>query len=310
MGVYRFAGSPIAGTAEGHIGWCVDGKVIMQDASQAIGFLCDTPMVGSDYFGLLQMGLLASCRKAHCQLLITAFDLEDEDILEQVQTLIERSPMLGIVLAAPMCDMPELLQVLLAAGLPVVRIAPHTDESKTYDICLDNHQAAYDMTAHLIELGHERIAFIMGPPDHYDANARLAGYRKAMADAGLPVIPELCVHGSFDYSSGVIAGEQLLSLKPLPSAIFACNDEMAAAVLATAHRLGLRIPEDFSLAGFDDAHLARSVWPALTTCRQKVELMGHLAADFLINPPADPEPRKQLQQYELVIRESTARAAA
>ena len=282
--------------------------MIMQDASQVVGFFCDTPLVGSDYFGLLQMGLLARCRQTHCQLLITAFDLEDGDILEQVQRLIARSPMVGVVLAEPMCDMPELLQILLAAGLPVVRVAPHTDEDKTYDICLDNRQAAYDMTSHLIELGHKRIAFIKGPPDHQDANVRLDGYRQAMADAGLPVVPELCVHGSFDYSSGIIAGEELLSLKPLPSAIFACNDEMAAAVLATAHRLGMRIPEDFSLAGFDDAHIARTVWPALTTCRQKVELMGYLAADFLINPSAAPETRKQPQQHELVIRQSTAQA--
>jgi LacI family transcriptional regulator len=256
------------------------------------------------------MGLLARCRKAHCQLLITAFDLEDEGILEQVKVLIERSPMLGVVLTEPMCDMQELLQVLLAAGLPVVRIAPHTLEGVTFDICHDNQQAAYDMTTYLIELGHKRIAFIKGPPDHRDANVRLAGYRKAMADAGLAVIPELCVYGSFDYSSGVIAGEELLSLKPLPSAIFACNDEMAAAVLATAHRLRLRIPEDFSLVGFDDAPLARTVWPELTTCRQKMELMGYLAADFLINPPAGPDARNLPQQHELVIRQSTARATA
>jgi LacI family transcriptional regulator len=131
-----------------------------------------------------------------------------------------------------------------------------------------------------------------------------------MDDAGLPVDDKLCVQGTFDYSAGVIAAEQLLAIKPLPTAILACNDEVAVAVLATAHRLGMRIPEDFSLAGFDDAPIARSVWPMLTTCRQKMELMGYLAADFLINPPAAPEARKRPQQHELVIRQSTARARA
>jgi LacI family transcriptional regulator len=131
-----------------------------------------------------------------------------------------------------------------------------------------------------------------------------------MADAGLPVLEELCAQGTFEYNSGLMAGEELLSVKPLPSAIFACNDEMAAGVLAAAHRLGLRIPEDFSLAGFDDAPLARTVWPELTTCRQKMELMGYLAADFLINPPSAPEARKRPQQHELVIRQSTARCCA
>jgi len=282
----------------------------MQDPSHLVGFFCDTPMVGSGYFGMLQMGLMARCRKAHCELLIKAFDLKDADIPEQAQRLIARSPLLGVVLTEPMCDMHELVKVLIASGAPVVRIAPHSQDGATFDICHDNQQAAYELTTYLIGLGHKRIAFIRGPADHGDANVRFAGFRKAMEDAGLVVDEKLCVQGTFEYSSGLMAGEELLSIKPLPSAIFACNDEMAAGVLAAAHRLGLRIPEDFSLAGFDDAPLARTVWPELTTCRQKMELMGYLAADFLINPPASPEARKRPQQHELVIRQSTARAKA
>ena len=217
----------------------------MQDASQLdgshlVGFFCDTPMVGSGYFGMLQMGLMARCRKSQCELLIKAFDLKDTDIPEQVQTLIARSPLLGVVLTEPMCDRQDLLKLLFAAGLPIVRIAPHTQEGATFDICLDNHQAAYDMATYLIGLGHKRIAFIKGPADHGDANARFAGFYKAMVEAGLPVAEELCLRGSFEYSSGLLAAEQLLSIRPLPSAIFACNDEVAAAVLATAHRLGLK----------------------------------------------------------------------
>jgi LacI family transcriptional regulator len=282
----------------------------MRDASHLVGFFCDTPMVGFGYYGLLHTGLLAACRKAQCELLVKVFDFHDTDIPEQVLALIARTPLLGVVLPEPMCDMQDLLKVLLAAGVPVVRIAPHTQDGATFDICVDNHQAAYDMTTYLIGLGHKRIAFIKGPPDHGDATERFAGYRKAMEDAGLPVAEKLCVQGTFLYSSGVIAGEALLSVKPLPTAIFAGNDEMAAGLMSAAHRLGLRIPEDFSLAGFDDSPLARTVWPQLTTCRQKLELIGYLAADFLINPPAAPEARKRPQRCELVIRQSTARAKA
>jgi LacI family transcriptional regulator len=282
----------------------------MRDDSRLVGFFCDSPMVGFGYYGMLHMGLLAACRKAQCELLVKAFDYEDADIPEQVQKLIVRVRLLGVVLTEPMCDMQELLKVLLAAGVPVVRIAPYSQSGATFDICLDNHRAAHDMTTYLIGLGHKRIAFIKGPPDHADAAERFAGYRKAMEDAGLPVLEKLCVQGSFLYSSGIIAGEALLSVKPLPSAIFACNDEMAAGLMSTANRLGLRIPEDFSLAGFDDSPIARTVWPQLTTCRQKLELIGYLAADFLINPPAAPEARKRPQQHELVIRQSTARVKA
>jgi LacI family transcriptional regulator len=267
-------------------------------------------MIGSGYFGMLQMGLLTRCRKENCELLIKAFHLQDLDIAEQVHALIARTPLLGVILTEPMCDMEEVVKVLSGAGVPVVRIAPHTKPGTTFDISMDNHLAAYEMTNYLIGLGHKRIAFIKGPSNHADANVRFAGFRRAMEEAGLPVLDELCVQGTFDYAAGLIAADELLAVRPLPDAVFACNDETAAAVLSTAHRLGMRIPDDFSLAGFDDAPIARTVWPELTTCRQKMELMGYLAADFLINPPAAPEARKRPQQHELVIRQSAARARA
>ncbi len=280
-----------------------------QTPSNLIGFICDTPMVGSGYLAMLQIGLMAGCRKWQCALLIKSFDVQDTDIPEQVKTLIARSPLRGVVLPETMCDMQELLDVLFAAHLPVVRIAPRSEAGSTFDICIDNEQAAYDLTTYLIGLGHKRIAFIKGPENHGDAIVRFDGFSKAMADAGLPVLEELCVRSpTFDFREGQIAAERLLSVGQLPTAVFACNDEIAAAMLATAHSRGLRIPDDFSLAGFDDVPLARSVWPALTTCRQKMELTGYQAVDFIVNPPSSTEARKRPQQHELVIRQSTARA--
>ncbi len=280
----------------------------MSAPSNLIGFFCDTPMVGSGYLAMLQIGLMAGCRKWQTALLIKSFEFSDTDIPEQALRLITQSPLRGVVLPEPLCDRQDLLDVLIAAGLPVVRIAPHYETSSTFDICIDNRQAAYDMTTYLIGLGHKRIAFINGPADHGDAKVRFAGFCKAMEDAGLAVDETLCVPASFEFTAGLSAAEELLSIRPLPSAVFACNDEIAAAVLATAHRLGLKIPDDFSLAGFDDVPLARSVWPPLTTCRQKMELTGYMAVDFIVNPPASAEARKRPQQHELVLRQSTARA--
>jgi LacI family transcriptional regulator len=280
----------------------------MSTPSNLIGFFCDTPMVGSGYLAMLQIGLMAGCRKWQTALLIKSFEFSDTDIPQQVEKLITQSPLRGVVLPEPLCDRKDVLDILIAADLPVVRIAPHYETSATFDICVDNQQAAYDMTTYLIGLGHKRIAFIKGPADHGDAKVRFAGFCQAMEDAGLPVDEKLCVQSTFDYSAGLIAGEELLAIRPLPSAVFACNDEIAAAVLATAHRQGMKIPGDFSLAGFDDAPLARSVWPALTTCRQKMELTGYLAVDFIVNPPASADAHKRPQQHELVLRQSTARA--
>ena len=281
----------------------------MQNTSQLIGFFCDTPMIGSGYLSMLQIGLMAGCRKWNCALLIKSFEFQDTDIPQQIKAVIARSPLRGVVLPEPMCDMKEVLDVLFAADLPVVRIAPHADAGPTLDICIDNRQAAYDMTTYLIGLGHKRIAFIKGPANHGDAVVRYTGFEHAMRDAGLAIDDGLCVQSaSFDFKEGLAAAEELLSKAKLPTAVFACNDEIATAVLATAHQRGLRIPEDFSLAGFDDAPLARLVWPSLTTCRQKMELTGYTAIDFVINPPTSPEARKRPQQHELVIRQSTARA--
>jgi LacI family transcriptional regulator len=283
----------------------------MQKNSLLIGFFCDTPMIGSGYLGMLQIGLMAGCRKWNCALVIKSFEFQEKDIPQQIETLIARSPLRGVVLPEPMCDMPDVLDVLHAADLPVVRIAPHAEAGATLDICIDNQQAGYDMTAYLIGLGHERIAFIKGPANHGDAIVRFSGYCRAMEDAGLPIHEELCVQSAtFDFSSGLVAAEQLLSVNPLPTAVFACNDEIAAALVGVANRKGIRIPEDMSLAGFDDAPLARTVWPTLTTCRQKMELTGYMAIDFIINPPTSAEAHKRPQQHELVIRQSTARPKA
>lgn len=279
----------------------------MAAKANLIGFFCDIPMIGSGYVGMLQIGMMAGCRKWDCALLIKSFDFQDKDIPEQVRTLIARTPVDGVILPEPMCDMEGVLNALFDAQVPVVRITPHSRSSKTLDICIDNNQAAYDLTKYLIGLGHRHIAFIRGPSDHRDANVRFDGFKRAMTEAHLSVPDEFCPGGSFDYSSGLLSAEKLLSLPERPSAIFACNDEIGAAVLAKAHSMGLKVPDDVSLTGFDDAPIAREIWPPLTTCRQKMELTGYMAVDFLIDPPHSSDARRRPQQHELVIRKSTAK---
>jgi len=267
-------------------------------------------MVGSGYLAMLQTGMLAACRKWNCTLAIKSFELQDPDIAARVEAFVSSLPLRGVILPDPLCNMPELLQLISAAGLRAVRIAPPTGTGDALNVGVDNRQAAFDMTTYLIGLGHRRIAFIKGPTDHNDANARLAGFRDAMNRAGLPIVEELCVQSStFDHSSGLDAAKRLLSVRPLPSAVFACNDEIAVAVLDTAIEQGLSIPDDLSLAGFDDAPVARTVTPALTTCRQKMELTGYTAVDCIVNPPSSAEPQRWTQAYELIIRQSTAQPA-
>jgi len=132
------------------------------------------------------------------------------------------------------------------------------------------------MTAYLLELGHTRIAFIKGHPNQTASARRFEGYQAAMQEAGIPPDQNLIQQGYFTYRSGLEATEKLLARKKPATAIFASNDDMAAAAISVAHRRGLDVPRDLSVVGFDDTPTATTVWPELTTIRQPIAAMGTL----------------------------------
>jgi LacI family transcriptional regulator len=271
-----------------------------------IGLLYDKPAMGSNYIAALQLGALTRCQELGYHLMVEAIDTQSPTLADQLQTLVSESSLSGVILTPPLSDLPSVIEPLGRTRTKIARIAPK-DHSKTiYDIRIDDRKAAFDMTAYLIGLGHKRIGFIRGKPDHSAAELRFEGFRAALTRAGLPFVPELCAQGYFTYQSGIQAGEQLLSLKQRPTAIFTSNDDMAAAVLAVSLRFNLKIPQDLSVAGFDDSPFAQGVWPRLTTCRQPITGMGAEAVAILINPPIAGAPTERFLDHELVVRESTA----
>lgn len=145
-----------------------------------------------------------------------------------------------------------------------------------------NWKGARDATNHLIELGHRRIGLVAGRANDSVSDAREHGYRSALIDAGIPYEPAIVRAGSYDRISGYEAARQLLSLEERPTAIFACSDGMAMGILEAAWLMGLRVPEDLSLVGFDDLPLASSLHPPLTTVRQPLRQMGSVAAQMLV----------------------------
>jgi LacI family transcriptional regulator len=147
---------------------------------------------------------------------------------------------------------------------------------------MDDAQAGDDMTTHLVNFGHRRIGFVKGHPSHMASEERLYGYRKALDRAGIGFEPALVIDGTFDFDSGVSAAAMLLDLPEPPTAIFAANDDMAAGVLAEAHRRAIEVPAALSVAGFDDTTLARTVWPPLTTIHQPMIELARTAAEILI----------------------------
>ncbi|PKB25897.1 LacI family transcriptional regulator [Novosphingobium kunmingense] len=234
------------------------------------------------YMFQIQKGCWDRCHEEGIRLLAQPVDVSDPRVGEEVRGLISETHVDGIVLSSPVTDCEPVLRTLDALDIPFVRISPGTNRSLTSSVFMDDTQAADDMTTHLINLGHRRIGFIKGHPNHMASDDRLFGYRRALDRAGIAFEPALVCEGEFDFDSGVRGGMALLDLKVPPTAIFAANDDMAAGVLALAHDRNLDLPGDLSVAGFDDTTLARTVWPPLTTIHQPMAELARTATDILI----------------------------
>ncbi|MER5179211.1 LacI family DNA-binding transcriptional regulator [Streptomyces sp. NPDC002896] len=202
----------------------------------------------------------------------------------------------------------EQLARLQQAQVPCVVIDPLSDPPPGVpSVGTTNWAGAYEATTHLLELGHERIGLVTGPPRHLFARARIAGYRSAMAAAGIDTPPELVRHGTYDRASGKRHVEALLRLPVPPTALFICSDHMAIGGYDALAEAGLRVPRDVSVVGFDDLPEARWVTPPLTTVRQPLKEMGGTALRTLVRLIGGEElesPRVELAT-SLVVRGST-----
>ena len=282
----------------------VAARALAGSRAYLLGFCYDNPSPG--YVSAVQVGAISACREAGYHLLVEQIDSEGQGAAAQVEALLTAVKMDGLILSPPICDRADVLEVLERRGTPFVRIAPAGGFDRGPYVHMDDRKAAYDMTQHLLSLGHRRIGFVRGHLDHSATPLRYQGFLDAMRDADLEVRPEWVVSGAFSFRSGVGAGERLLSLADRPTAIFASNDDMALGVMAAANRLGLTLPAQLSVAGFDDSPIAQAVWPQLTTIRQPVEAMARAAATMLVERVSAPAGR--LLDFERVIRGSTGPA--
>jgi LacI family transcriptional regulator len=215
-----------------------------------------------------------------------------------------------ILLPPPLCDLPAALRQLEEIGIPVVTIASARPAAHISSVCIDDYAAARTMMDHLFAAGHRDIAFVTGAPGQTPAQLCYQAYLDAMDAAGMNARCKRVADGLSTYRSGLVAAHALLGQPNRPSAIFACNDDMAAAVIAVAHGMGLRMPQDLAVSGFGNAPIAASVWPALTTIHQPVEAMVRAAVQLAIESLRKPMPaRHSLLPYTLLARESTAAPA-
>ena len=218
----------------------------------------------------------------------------------------------GAVLVMPE-ESPEELRALKRQGFHFVVVDPVNELDEDIPVVsASNASGAYHATDHLLTLGHRRIGVITGPSDGVASRRRLLGYHTALAAAGTMPVPALQVEGNFIVSGGAAGAERLLDLAEPPTAIFAFNDSMAVGALQVARALGLRVPEDLSVVGFDDTIEAEVAYPPLTTVRQPLKELGRMAVDLLFRLLADQgsEPVHVELATRLVVRSSTAAPAA
>jgi LacI family transcriptional regulator len=248
--------------------------------SWTLGLIYDNP--SPNYLFRTITGALQGCNEAGYALTLQAPGPDRRNLSAMVERFVARSRVDGVLLTPPVGDVAEVLDTLDRMGLPYARIAP-LDSRPGLGVCIDDRSAAIRVTEHLIELGHRRIAFVKGHPDHGASEARQDGYRLALMRHRIAIEENLEFEGKFDFDSGIAAGQYLLKLESPPTAIFAANDEMAAGVMQAAQQLGWKIPEQLSVAGFDDTPVSRSLWPPLTTVHQPIRHMAQRATELLID---------------------------
>ena len=241
-----------------------------------VGLLYDEPNPENenDYVTAVQTGSLLACREHGYRLLINPSRADSPDLLREVVGLQRQVD--GFIVLEPLSDLPALNQLLLDKDVNCVRVSQRPVKGLP-SISVADTDAADEMTEHLLELGHRRIGFVVGHPDHGQSHDRLAGYRRALARHDIEFDDDLVEQGYFDYESGRACARKLLSSVEPPTAIFASNDPMAMGVLSVAHAMGFHVPSELSVAGFDDSPMARHAYPPLTTVRQPIGEIARVA---------------------------------
>jgi LacI family transcriptional regulator len=276
--------------------------------SYLVGLVYGNP--SANYVVDVQHGAMTRCREKGFQLFTHQCGSKGEELTREVLGLVDQTHVDGLVITPPLSESATLIKALDRRNLPFVRIAPNELRHPSPYADMDDEGAAREMTEYLIGLGHRRIGFIIGHPEHYASGRRLLGYKAALRAHRLSYDPECVKQGYFMFDSGMECGRQLLMLPQRPTAIFASNDDMAAGALMAAHEVNLTVPAQLSVVGFDDTYVAKIVWPPLTTVHQPTYDLAYAATGLLLQGLREHDgPKFARLPHRLVIRESTGPAA-
>lgn len=276
--------------------------------SRSIGMLFGDPESG--FQARFHHSALQACDEAGYFLAAGLLDESRPDWNRQLSAFLARTRVRNMILVPPLSGASALHDRLVEEGVSFVLVSPAQSPTRIPAVRMDDFAAARQVTRHLIGLGHKRIGHISGAPDHVSSSLREEGFVAALREApGVEYRPDWIRRGLFKFEPALAAAEELLSGGDRPTAIFASNDEMAAALYFTANRLGLRVPQDLSVVGFDDVAIARTIWPRLTTVAQPYDEMSRAAVRYLARLDVDPAVRSAPDvitlDYQFLQRDST-----
>jgi LacI family transcriptional regulator len=263
------------------------------------------------FFPHVIQGITETCSNRGYFLLLSMVTVErEQDFYERV---LRGRHVDGLIMMSSDIDDP-ILPLLIRDDSPLVLVGRHPYLADVSSADVDNRDGAVQAVRHLIELGHRRIATITGPLYMVAAMDRRDGYKQALAEAAIPIRPDLIVESDFTQAGAYGAMHQVLQLAERPTAVFTGSDVMAAGALRALHEVGLRVPEDMALVSFDDLPLASILTPPLTTVHQPLNELGAAAADLLLDRLEQPDdhhqPSHKRLATHLVVRQSSGAPSA
>ncbi|MDO9086966.1 MAG: LacI family DNA-binding transcriptional regulator [Anaerolineaceae bacterium] len=273
--------------------------------SNIIGLL--VPDLGTGYIGEIIRGIDAELGESGYDLMLYTTHRKAAKEISYITNLVQ-GMVDGLLLVLPRNPI-DYIELLTERKFPFVLIDHQGTGEDCPSIGATNWQGAYNATNYLIKLGHRRIGFITGWLDLGAAVDRLEGFKAALRNNRIPVVPELIHEGTFAQLDGYTGALHFLDLKKPPTAIFASNDVMAMAAMDAVRERGMRIPDDISIIGYDDIPQASMIRPALTTIRQPLEQMGRIAAQMLFEILRNPDHKHNRVELptELMVRDSIAK---
>jgi len=265
------------------------------------------PDISNPYFAELARAVEDRSRQLGYSVVICSTDNKDERV-ERYLNLLQQKRVDGMMIGTGI-DNAEILSPLLQQSIPVALIARHMPSLSVHTVTIDDILGGALAAEHLLELGHTRLAVLSEPSKVSSSQERVRGFRETLIKAGQTLEPNQIRESAADLSSAKKEALLLLGENDHPTGLFCCNDIQAIGALQAAKELGLRVPEDVSIIGFDNTILASVTSPPLTTVAQPIEELGHRAVDLLIEELKDErkEPQKIVLKPELVIRDSAGR---